>query len=75
MNADDYKGCIDLICKMENDPATYAAFQNAMVAGGQTFIDWLANNGVPRDIATKIANSTPPDLYTIAGEVVCRRFW
>jgi len=72
---DQYSACIDLICKMENDPATYSAFQNAMVQGGQVFTDWLTSNGVPADIAKQIATSTPPQLYTIAGEVVCKRFW
>lgn len=71
----DYSGCIDLMCRMQNDEATYAAFQNAMTTGGATFSDWLSANGVPAAIAKQIANSTPPDLYTVAGEVVCKRFW
>ena len=74
-DTEDYSGCIKLMCKMENDPATYQAFQNAMTTGGATFVQWLSSNGVPQDIAEKIANSSGTDLYEVAGEVVCNRFW
>ncbi|MEZ4295764.1 MAG: hypothetical protein R3B70_12365 [Polyangiaceae bacterium] len=71
----DYKGCIELMCKMENDPKVYAAFQEAMTSGPDDFAAWLSTNGIPADIAKKIANSSGTELFQIAGEVVCKRFW
>lgn len=70
-----FASCIELACKLNTDNQLYAEFQNAMNEGGTVFSTWLTNNGVPAEIANKVATQSGAALFQTVGEVVCERFW
>ena len=75
MNSNDYAACVDLTCRMNNDPATFQGFQTAMGKGAVAFGEWLHANGVPKELADEVSRQTGDELFKTVGAAICGRFW
>ena len=75
LKSSDYEACINLTCKMNSDPDTFAGFQAAMAKGGAAFGDWLHSNGIPKSLADEVSSQTGDELFKTVGAAICGRFW
>ena len=75
MTEQELSACVELACKLNNDPEVYDSFQAAMVSNPGEFASWLSNNGVPLALAEKLSTQTGDELAKTVGDVLTERFW